>query len=188
MKLGLTNRHGDTVRWLPCPGFAGHYEVSTQGRVRRISRLARPRQTEARPLESPHLLRGTKLPSGYIEFTLSLHGQAHKRLAHRLVAEAFLGPPPAGHEVHHRNGRKDDDRVANLGWVTRSEAVLHRARVRGVGRGALHGRAKLSEANVRDIRTRLDAGESQRVIAADYGVSHTVIGQIGKGTRWAHVT
>lgn len=187
MALGLTNRHTDAERWLPCPGFEGHYEVSTQGRVRRISRLARPRQTEPRARESPQLLRGTELSSGYTEYTLSLRGQAHKRLAHRLVAEAFLGPPPDGHEVQHKNGRKDDDRVSNLGWVTRSEAVRHRVQVRGVGRGALHGRAKLSEADVRAIRARFDAGESQRGIAADYGVSHTVIGQIGKRTRWAHV-
>jgi hypothetical protein len=161
--------------------------VSNDARVRRVSRLNRFGHSEPRPLESPQILLGTELSSGYTEYTLSMCGQAYKRLAHRLVAEAFLGPPPAGHEVHHKNGRKDDDRASNLEWVTRSAAVLHRARALGVGRGELHGRAKLTEANVRDIRARFDAGGSQRVIAADYGVSHTVIGKIGKRTSWAHV-
>ena len=72
-------------------------------------------------------------------------------------------------------------------WVMHSQAVLHRARKLGIGIGSHHGRAKLTDVSVREIRSRLAAGESQRTIAVNYGVSHTVIGLIGKRLRWAHV-
>jgi hypothetical protein len=42
-------------------------------------------------------------------------------LVHRLVAEAFLGPCPVGHEVDHRDGVRDHNWASNLDYVTRAE-------------------------------------------------------------------
>ena len=48
-------------------------------------------------------------------------------LVHRLVAFAFLGPPPhkTAWEVHHRDGDPANNRVENLEYVTRSQNMLH---------------------------------------------------------------
>jgi hypothetical protein len=43
---------------------------------------------------------------------------------HQLVAEAFIGPRPAGQEVRHLNGDPSDNRVENLAYGTRSQNVL----------------------------------------------------------------
>lgn len=48
-------------------------------------------------------------------------------LVHRLVAFAFLGPPPHKNawEVHHRDGDPANNRVENLEYVTRSQNIRH---------------------------------------------------------------
>lgn len=55
-------------------------------------------------------------------------------------------------------------------------------------RGAHHPRAKLTEAQIDDIRRRLKRGELQRVIAYRFGVSQHAISDIARGKTWSHVT
>lgn len=52
-------------------------------------------------------------------------------------------------------------------------------------RGEQVASAKLSYAKVHDIRRRIAAGESQRSIAARYGVDRTAISHIRRGLLWA---
>ena len=47
--------------------------------------------------------------------------------------------------------------------------------------------AKLNPAQILEIRRRYDAEEKQRDIAADYGISPSQIGYIGKRKSWGHV-
>ena len=44
---------------------------------------------------------------------------------HRLVARAFIPNPESKKEVNHKNWIKDDNRIENLIWNTRSENMLH---------------------------------------------------------------
>ena len=46
---------------------------------------------------------------------------------HRLVAHAFLGPPPseAAWEVNHVDGNRSNNRIDNLEWVSHSENTRH---------------------------------------------------------------
>ena len=46
---------------------------------------------------------------------------------HRLVAHAFLGPPPseAAWQVNHIDGNCSNNRIDNLEWATRSENIRH---------------------------------------------------------------
>lgn len=55
--------------------------------------------------------------------------------------------------------------------------------------GENHGRAILTEADVREIQQRWQHGEKQTVIAADYpAVSRSTIQAICSGRNWQHVT
>lgn len=53
--------------------------------------------------------------------------------------------------------------------------------------GVKHHFAKLTEADVRDIRDRAKVWGMGRALAKEYGVSTAVISAVKRGQRWAHV-
>ena len=55
-------------------------------------------------------------------------------------------------------------------------------------RGEKNNFAKLTEDIVREIRFRYRAGESQKGLAGEYGVSRASVCLIVGGKTWAHVT
>lgn len=100
--------------WKPVPGFDG-YEVSDLGRFR----SHRPRRHEV--LLRPRIIATRIRPNGYLNISFRANGKRRPRLAHRVVAEAFLGPCPDGLEVSHENGDRTDNRLANLQYRSRME-------------------------------------------------------------------
>ena len=48
---------------------------------------------------------------------------------HRMVAETWIDNPNHYEQVNHINGNKDDNRVENLEWVTRSQNIRHSMRI-----------------------------------------------------------
>ena len=66
---------------------------------------------------------GSLAPSGYRE--VGICGRKFK--LHRLVAHAFLGPPPsvAAGQVNHIDGNGSNNRIDNLEWVSHSENMRH---------------------------------------------------------------
>ena len=56
-----------------------------------------------------------------------------------------------------------------------------------LARGDRNGSAKITEADIPDIRERLARKESQASIAADYGVKQPTISRIGSYETWKHV-
>ena len=100
--------------WQPVKGFEGHYQVCRSGKVRNAKT---GRVLALRPQHD-----------GYVKVHLhiTVDGQAQDSYprVHRLVAEAFIPNPDGKDEVNHINGRRNDNRAANLEWVTRSENML----------------------------------------------------------------
>ncbi len=68
---------------------------------------------------------------GYVVIVLHLNGVKHSKMAHRLVAEAFIPNLSSLSEVNHKNGNKLDNCVANLEWCTHSDNVKHAYKVLG---------------------------------------------------------
>ena len=60
---------------------------------------------------------------GYQQVSAGYHGSP--QLVHRLVADTWIDNPNHYPQVNHINGNKDDNRVDNLEWVTRSENMRH---------------------------------------------------------------
>ena len=54
--------------------------------------------------------------------------------------------------------------------------------------GVLNGNSKLIETDVVEILRRLASGESQRLIAAHFGISQVLVGQIHRGKIWRHLS
>jgi len=106
-------------RWLPFVGFEASHEISDLGRVR---------STAFGRILKIHHRRG-----GYLTLHMSARGKQKTAMIHQAVMAAFVGPPPAGYQVNHKNADKHDARLSNLEYVTPSENQLHADRL---GRGA----------------------------------------------------
>lgn len=115
--------------WRAVLGFEGLYEISDDGRVRRVGRAARNGKGHGGGVRLGHVLSPLKNHRGYRAVQLWRDGRATMRLIHVLVAEAFLGPVPAGREVNHRDGNKTHNALPNLEYVTRSENAEHAYRI-----------------------------------------------------------
>lgn len=153
-----------------------YYSVSSEGRV------------ASRRGGGWRLLRPGISSKGYPIVGLTFNGVARTCSVHRLVAVAFLGPPPTpAYEVNHIDGVKTNSRAENLEWVTAVENCYHRYEV--LGQKAVHGeahpRAKLTEAGVREIRAWAAAGELGKDIAFAYGVTQGTISAIVLRRSWA---
>lgn len=92
-------------RWLPVVGYEGVYLVSNKGRV--VNSRGHFRSLQRRK-------------DGHLEVSLSGRGKVKMAAVHRLVAEAFIGPP-TGPSTRHLNGIPDDNRVENLAWGTQGD-------------------------------------------------------------------
>lgn len=168
--------------WRPVIGHTGIYSVSDRGRIRRDA----PGQgTWPGRIYRPHTDK-----KGYLRTQLvAPSGQARLRSVHSIVADAFLGPCPAGCEINHKNGNKSDNRPENLEYMTHGDNVRH-AWATGLTKpnnGSANPIAKLTESDVRVIRGLLAEGWSLSQIGRRFGVVKQVISGIKRGKGWRHV-
>jgi hypothetical protein len=169
-------------RWLPVAGWEDVYEVSDLGRLRRIKPSGSIKHV-------PVLLTGG-LVAGYRVAQLNDNGRRWAQAIHRLVAMAFLAPDPGRPWVNHKDGNRTNNAVSNLEWSTPSENILHGYHVLGRRKllGLANGRCKLTENQVREIRSRWAAGGlTQRQLGALYGVSNLMVHCIVTRKNWTHV-
>jgi hypothetical protein len=101
--------------WRAVVGYEGHYVVSDSGRVRSLKR----RQFDG----SPNYLRWGNDVDGYASVDLWRDSKPTRKRIHILVARAFLGPCPLGHEVRHLDGNRKNPRLSNLAYGTRGDNV-----------------------------------------------------------------
>lgn len=161
------------------------YEVSSEGSVRRAERGKRTRVGL--------VLRTAPDRYGYPTASLNRvrDGQHERRThkVHKLVALAFHGPRSEGLQVNHKNGNKQDNRAANLEWVTGSENQRH-AMAHGLfrdTRGEAGPTSVVSEDHVREIRCLREHGAPLAAIAGMYGIGVPAASMIANRRRWAHV-
>lgn len=170
-------------RWLPVPGFEGRYEVSDRGTVRSLDRVIKNIKTRRWPgkIIAPHLSWG-----GYPVVNLSDLGKPKGFFVHILVLTVFTGPCPEGHEALHGPGGRLDASLGNLHWGTRRENILDRVRDGTHNRGERHGMARLTQAQVDEIRRRWAAGETQRSLADEFGTTFGNVHSIVRGRTWSY--
>jgi HNH endonuclease/NUMOD4 motif-containing protein len=167
--------------WRIIPSFP-EYEASSLGRIRRRARGASTRP--GRILQTP------PARTGYLKAPLSIRGCAVHKTVHFLVADAFLGPRPAGHHINHKDFDKANCRPQNLEYVTREQNEEH---ARRNGRKADSWRdilslesptRKLEAAQVIAIRLMRSSGTSEAELSTTYHVSKSQIGRICRRERW----
>ena len=171
----------DTERWLPVPGLESRYEVSDRGRVRTLSTY--------RKALTGSVLSPWKTSRGYL--SVSLRDESGQRLSmslHRVVMLAFVGECPAGMQVAHNNGIRDDNRLSNLRYATPSSNIDDRQRHGRTARGSRNGSAKLDDAAALTIWNLRSAGFSAAEVAHLACVHVSTVQSIWDRETWTHIT
>jgi hypothetical protein len=126
----------------------------------------------------------SRLPNGYPKVRIG----GRNRIVSRVVCERAHGSPPTlSHQAAHScgNGHEGCINPRHLRWATpienEADKLSHGTRCRGVR----HGAAKLTETDVRDIRRRANAGETQSAIARGYSLNPKTINDIVLRKNWA---
>lgn len=159
-----------SLRWLP------RFEVSADGKLRR---KAFPRK-RAGSLVRPQIVKG------YVLYRVSDgNGGRQNLLAHRLVCEAFHGPPNILHrEVAHWDGNRSNNHYTNLRWVSPAENAADRTR-HGTQSGENASRAKLNWETVRNIRSSFTGRRGEiAALARLHGVHRMTIRLIVRNKTW----
>ena len=112
--------------WKDIDGYAGKYQVSNEGNVRRVSKRT---------------LKPQKRRHGYLSVWLyDGHNHAIQVSVHRLVASAFVPNPNGYLEVNHKDENKQNNRADNLEWCTRSENCLYAGRSKRIAEKNTNGK------------------------------------------------
>ncbi len=165
--------------WRAVPGFPA-YEVSSEGRVRRC---APSRSPNCRPGE---VLQGAK--GRYLSVKLFADGIGKKVSVHRVVCEAFHGPPPTpDHQVAHWDGNRENNRASNLRWATARENCSDRERHGRTRRLEAHARSRLTAKQVEHLRAIRSSGGNVSEAAREMGVHHNTALLAAAGQTWSHL-
>lgn len=128
---------------------------------------------------------------GYMDVTVGPNFARTTRKVHRLVALAFLPPPPNdSYEVDHKDRNRKNNNVDNLQWVTHKENVqkIPYAVGSAARSGSKNGRAINDESVVREIR-KLYEQENKTIayISKLYNVPYSTVFNIVKYKTWKNV-
>lgn len=164
--------------WADIPGFERVYQVSNLGNVRSLDRTIYNVHGKKLKLKGRVLKQGTSCGYKFVNL-----GNGHSIKVHVLVALVFLGERPKRMDICHKNGKKDDNRVMNLRYDTRSQNNLDGYKIRGY----VNRKQKLTLNEVREIKDKITQGYSQRQLSQEYNVCKLTIVAINKGDLYAWV-
>ncbi len=157
--------------WNPVPTHPG-YSVNVQGEIRG---------------PGGKVLRPMRTASGHLYVLTPKPRRPRKLFIHRAVLLAFVGPSPNPHdEGRHLDGNPGHNHLTNLAWGSRLQNMADKQQHGTQPKGERIGTAKLTEAQVREIRC-LHGSIPLRQLAARYGVSHTAIRRAALGINWRSV-
>ncbi len=161
-----------------------YYEVSNTGKVKSLARtVMRKNGTPYRTKD--RIMALARLPKGYRFVSLYDESGDRQHYVHRLVARAFIGPCPDGHEVNHIDGDKSNNCVENLEYVTRAGNMAH---AKAMGKAGLCGEknyaCKCSEEQIRRGYDLVKSGALYREAAASVGVKQDTLEAACRGTNW----
>ena len=160
-----------------------HYEVSNYGRLKSF-------QTD--PKEGS-LINGSVI-QGYRSLNIRVAGgKTINRYVHKLVAEYFTVRASEDHRyVIHLDYDKQNNYHKNLKWVTKAQMTEHNRENPALLNRVMPRRTrnyKLTESKVKMIKKLLKNENNRlKMIAKQFGITHTQLNRIRSGENWKHVT
>lgn len=176
--------------WEVIPGFDLLYDASNLGRVRTWATVGRKPKGRVIPTRAkkPRIVRQILDSSGRPRVKLRIRGVEKPYRVHRLVLLAFHGKPQPGYEACHKNDVREDNRLENLYWGTRSQNRHDAIRNGRHPVGSACKRAKLTEEAVREMRNLRKLGYTYLMLAKIYPVSDGQACKICTFQQWKHVS
>ena len=102
--------------WKSVINYAGVYEVSNKGEIRRCDNYHKSPRKYLRPAKNHH---------GYLNVSLSKDGVCKTFFVHKIVCESFNGVRKKGMTINHINGNKSDNRPENLEYMSHYDNIQH---------------------------------------------------------------
>lgn len=129
---------------------------------------------------------GGLTPLGYGVFRVNNPRRCDR--AHRAAYEMAYGPIPDGQMVCHKCDRRACINPDHLFLGTQKDNMADAAAKGRVAHGEQQGAAKLTEANVREIRRSYrDGEETLRELSARFGISPPSVFRVVRRITWKHV-
>lgn len=171
-------------QWRAVVGYEGMYEVSDQGRVRSVDRVVQ--QTGRKSRFFPGVLLSQMGDRKRYKWVNLRRDGGHKvGKVHRMVAEAFIGPPLPGQVLCHKDGDVQNNCVANLRWGTAQSNSDDMVRMGNSQRGTKAHNAVLTEDIVREARARwVPHKVSAAMLAREYGVCEGTLKSALRRKSW----
>ena len=177
--------------WFDFPGYEDRWQITRSGTVRSKVRMVNsPVAGGQRRIGGKILKPGNT--KGYPSLVATVNGRRCTAYIHRAIALLFVPNPDQETTINHIDGCKINNAPENLEWCSHLENMRHAyrtglAKYPKTGPGEDSPSAKLDNERVRQIKRRLNAGESQRKIAEFYGVAQGTVNFIARGVTWSHV-
>jgi hypothetical protein len=151
------------------------FEVSSRGRVRRISDGWMPKLA--------------RMPSGHLSLEIRTKpGSRYRHPVHRVMAMAFIGPPPFdGAVCRHLNDIPDDNRLDNLAWGSRRDNSMDAIANGRIKLGEDRHLSKLTNETIRQAFAMRRKRMPYTAIGASLGVCEAAVREAIKGRRWKHL-
>lgn len=171
--------------WKPVPGYGGLYEASSLGRIKAVARVVKKRHSGGKVMQQNYPERilnpAGRDKDGYAKLHLGVSGKKYHVRVHALVLLAWKGKPKPGQQCLHKNGVRDDNRPSNISWGTGKQNAEDRKRHGNYKDCEEHKMAKLTAAQVSEIKSSLERGVD---LADRFNISPCTISNIRCGKTW----
>lgn len=157
------------------PGFPGYF-ADTDGALWSERRGTRRRLKYATLKKLPYQM------ARLYQNSVSCHV-----LVHRIILLTFVGPCPPGMWCRHLDGNPRNNALENLQWNTVSENLRDRKRHGWDNSGENNAAAKLTNAQVLELRQARSAGSRLKDLAKKYGISFQSVSRVARGDGWKEI-
>ncbi len=166
--------------WKEIPYADYKYEISNFGRIK----------SYVQQKKRGKILNPSKI-GGFCVISLKYQGKPKHFLVHKLVAEAFVPKKKeTDNVVIHLDWNKSNNYYKNLKWVSKEESYkrMHeKLREDRKKKGKIVTYSKLKKEEVSLIKSMLERGVKQKIIAKMFCVSEMQITRIKRGDNWAEI-